>query len=54
MSFSQNIAVGNIEEINNQELIAGAAEKALPTCLRSDCPTNTARHWAGGLTMALN
>ena len=34
MSFSQNIAVGNIEEINNQELIAGAAEKSLcqPVC----------------------
>lgn len=38
MSFSQNIAVGNIEEINNQELIAGAAEKSLANLLAQRLP----------------
>lgn len=38
MSFSQNIAVGNIEEINNQQLIENAAEKSLANLLAQKLP----------------
>lgn len=38
MSFSQNIAVGNIDELNNRELIENAAEKSLASLLVKKLP----------------
>lgn len=38
MSFSQNIAVGNIDELNNQQLIEEAAEKSLANLLAQKLP----------------
>ncbi len=38
MSFSQNIAVGNIDELNNRELIEQAAEKSLASLLAQKLP----------------
>ncbi len=38
MSFAQNIAVGNIDELNNRELIERAAEKSLASLLVKKLP----------------
>jgi ATP-binding cassette subfamily B protein len=38
MSFAQNIAVGNINELNNQSLIKSAAEKSLANVLADKLP----------------
>ena len=38
MSFAQNIAVGNIDELNNQPLIESAAEKSLANVLADKLP----------------
>jgi ATP-binding cassette subfamily B protein len=38
MSFAQNIAVGNIDEVNNRELIEQAAEKSLASVLVKKLP----------------
>ncbi len=38
MSFAQNIAVGNIDELNNRELIEQSAEKSLASLLAKKLP----------------
>jgi ATP-binding cassette subfamily B protein len=45
MSFAQNIAVGNIDEMNNRALIEQSAEKSLASYLQKNCPINMTRHW---------